>query len=98
MRDPNEATIESQSEHPGTRAAPVACIDLDRFCEGCAYNLRTLPVYRDERTGIPVVRCPECGRFQSANDASTVARSSSSVSVNSGSGESSVRNKPCSLV
>ena len=71
MRDPNEATIESQSEHPGTRAAPVACIDLDRFCEGCAYNLRTLPVYRDERTGIPVVRCPECGRFQSANDAST---------------------------
>jgi hypothetical protein len=31
-------------------------------------------VYRDDRTGIPVVRCTECGRFQSANDASTALR------------------------
>lgn len=47
---------------------------MDRFCEGCAYNLRTLPVVRDAHTGIPVVRCPECGRLQPANDASTALR------------------------
>ncbi|MCP4592730.1 MAG: hypothetical protein GY842_18500, partial [bacterium] len=51
-----------------------ACIDLDRFCIGCAYNLRTQPVWLDERLGIPVVRCPECGRCQSANDAATALR------------------------
>jgi len=55
-------------------AAPVACIELDRFCEQCTYNLRTLPVHREERTGIPIVRCPECGRYQSANDAATALR------------------------
>ncbi len=53
---------------------PVACIELDRFCEHCAYNLRTLPIYLDERTGIPIVRCTECGKFQSANDTATVFR------------------------
>ncbi|MHC4695185.1 MAG: hypothetical protein ACYTFA_00415 [Planctomycetota bacterium] len=74
MKDPSEATIEVQSAYPHEPAPPIARIDLDRFCEGCAYNLRTLPVYRDDRTGIPVVRCPECGRFQSANDASTAVR------------------------
>lgn len=56
------------------RREPIACIELDRFCEQCAYNLRTLPVYREERTGIPIVRCPECGRHQSANDTATALR------------------------
>ncbi|HUU82253.1 MAG TPA: hypothetical protein VM243_02000 [Phycisphaerae bacterium] len=57
-----------------TAGAPVACIDLDCFCEGCGYNLRTLAVHREPSTGIPVVRCPECGRFQAANNASTALR------------------------
>ncbi len=61
-------------EAADAEAAPVAGIDLDRFCSNCGYNLRTLPVYRDHRTGIPVVRCTECGRYQSANDASTALR------------------------
>jgi len=74
MKDSSEAIIESSPATPKMRAGPVACVDLDRFCEGCGYNLRTLPVYRDQRTGIPVVRCTECGRFQSANDAATVLR------------------------
>ena len=52
-------------------SVPIAHVDLDRFCRGCGYNLRTLPVHRDERTGIPVVRCTECGRFDSANDTAT---------------------------
>lgn len=55
-------------------AAPIAVIELDRFCTSCAYNLRTLPVTRDPRTDIPVVRCPECGTFQPANDATTAVR------------------------
>ena len=53
---------------------PIACIELDRFCEECGYNLRTLPVYREVRTGIPIVRCPECGQYQSANDTATALR------------------------
>ena len=53
---------------------PVACIELDRFCEDCSYNLRTLPVVPDPRTGIPVVRCTECGRFQPANTTVTALR------------------------
>lgn len=52
----------------------TACMELDRFCEECSYNLRTLPVTTDPRTGIPVVRCTECGRFQPANTAATALR------------------------
>lgn len=57
-----------------TGSKPVACIELDRFCEECSYNLRTLPVYRDARTDIAVVQCTECGRYQSANDTATALR------------------------
>ncbi len=57
-----------------TAPAPVACIELDRFCEACGYNLRTLPVYRDERTGVAMARCPECGQYHPANDASTAMK------------------------
>ena len=68
------AVLEAPPTWGKPHAAPVAHVELDRFCEGCGYNLRTLPVYRDEHTGIPVVRCTECGRFQSANDAATALR------------------------
>lgn len=74
MTATSEATLESPPAYPRAPAAPVACIDLDRFCDGCGYNLRTLPVHRDERTGIPIVRCTECGRYQAANDAATAVR------------------------
>lgn len=55
-------------------ASATACIELDRFCEQCSYNLRTLPVTTDPRTGIPIVRCTECGRFQPANTTATALR------------------------
>lgn len=70
----DEHTPASLAERYDTGAAPVAVIDLDRFCNHCGYNLRTLPVYRDDRTGIPVVRCTECGRYQAANDGATAVR------------------------
>lgn len=60
--------------HAAAPKPPIAVIELDRFCEGCGYNLRTQAVVRDERTGIPIVRCPECGRHQSANDTATALR------------------------
>ena len=40
---------------------PIASVELDRFCVGCGYNLRTLAVFADPRTEIPIVRCTECG-------------------------------------
>ncbi|UCE59961.1 MAG: hypothetical protein JSU63_21265 [Phycisphaerales bacterium] len=74
MRGTTEATIRSEHTAPRPHDRAIACIDLDRFCENCAYNLRTLPVHRDAHTGIPVVRCPECGQFQSANDGATALK------------------------
>jgi hypothetical protein len=69
-----ERTPATTSDQPDTGGTPLALIDLDRFCNHCGYNLRTLPVYRDDRTGIPVVRCTECGRYQAANDGATALR------------------------
>ena len=53
---------------------PIAYVDLDRYCSRCSYNLRTLPVERDGRTGIPMVRCPECGTFHPANELASALR------------------------
>ena len=67
---------ESQIEGSGTPSppAPQACIELDRYCVGCGYNLRTLPVQRDERTRVLLVRCTECGTYQPANDGATITK------------------------
>jgi hypothetical protein len=44
----------------------IGQVETDTFCEGCGYNLHTQMVVRDERLGILVSRCPECGRFAAA--------------------------------
>ena len=41
-------------------------IEVDAFCGGCHYNLHGQPVTVDERLGLPVCRCPECGRWAAA--------------------------------
>ncbi|UCG33438.1 MAG: hypothetical protein JSU68_02160 [Phycisphaerales bacterium] len=74
MNSVAQRTLATTSDRSNNGAAPVAVIDLDRFCDGCGYNLRTLPVYLDDRTGIPVVRCTECGRYQAASDGATALR------------------------
>jgi hypothetical protein len=51
-----------------------ARFEADFFCTNCGYNLYTQPVTRDERLGILVVRCTECGRYQPAGVASNAAR------------------------
>ena len=53
---------------------PLACVESDRFCARCGYNLRTLPIPRDGRTKILLVRCTECGHYQPANDSAAVTR------------------------
>ncbi|MGD2108774.1 MAG: hypothetical protein PVI86_05220 [Phycisphaerae bacterium] len=59
---------------PCSADEPIACVEVDRYCQGCGYNLRTLPIHRDVRTQIPMVRCTECGRYESANEGSAVTR------------------------
>jgi hypothetical protein len=49
----------------------VGHIQADAFCEGCGYNLHTQAVTRDERLGILICRCPECGRFAPAGSLTT---------------------------
>ena len=40
----------------------LAWVQNDLFCN-CGYNLFAQPVQHDDRLGIPVSRCPECGQF-----------------------------------
>lgn len=59
-------------EHP--IGATIGQIQTDTFCEGCGYNLHTQAVMRDERLGILVCRCPECGRYSAVGQTTTAAR------------------------
>ncbi|HEX8523323.1 MAG TPA: hypothetical protein VF669_13790 [Tepidisphaeraceae bacterium] len=43
-----------------------AQLETDCFCTHCGYNLHGQPVERDERLGILICRCPECGRHHPA--------------------------------
>jgi len=67
-------TPNRQFSQPDVDRPPLACVELDRFCTECGYNLRTQAVFLDQRTGIPLVRCPECGRCLPANDLTTALR------------------------
>lgn len=52
--------------------APLGVIETDAFCEGCGFNLHSQKVWRDERLGIAVCRCPECGRHAFAGGKTSV--------------------------
>lgn len=54
--------------------ATIGLIQTDTFCEGCGYNLHTQAVTRDERLGILICRCPECGRYSAVGQTTTAAR------------------------
>jgi hypothetical protein len=53
---------------------PLGLVQTDLTCEGCGYNLYSQPITRDERLGIPVCRCPECGRFNVPGKATDASR------------------------
>lgn len=61
-------------DRPKTPLQRHVRIESDLFCRHCGYNLYTQPVHTDERLGLLIVRCPECGRFESANAASNATR------------------------
>jgi len=60
---------------PETDLGPVVGhIQTDTFCENCGYNLHTQAVVRDERLGLLVCRCPECGRHAAAGRLTSASR------------------------
>jgi hypothetical protein len=65
-----EAAPSAAEEAP----AVVGKIEADLFCAQCQYNLFGLDVFKDARLGIPLVRCPECGKFHPAGVASGAGR------------------------
>ncbi|MGA2498794.1 MAG: hypothetical protein ABSH20_13710 [Tepidisphaeraceae bacterium] len=44
----------------------ASSVQTDLFCT-CGYNLYMQVVHVDERLGIPICRCPECGRYHAMN-------------------------------
>lgn len=63
-----------QTEDDARDWPAVAFVETDRFCDRCGYNLRTQSIRRDPRTEVLMCRCPECGRFHAATDATAVTR------------------------
>jgi hypothetical protein len=53
------------------KQTPVGNVQVDAFCAHCNYNLFSQVVSRDERLGILVCRCPECGQFTAAGSVTT---------------------------
>jgi|GEM_PF-1476041 len=53
----------------------VGTVELDRYCAGCGYNLRQQAVRREPTTKLLLCKCPECGAFEPANQATTRRRS-----------------------
>jgi len=72
MKDLSESEVATIAEFD--RRPAVAYVEVDRFCDGCGYNLLTQPVRREGHTGLLMCRCPECGRFHAARDAVTAGR------------------------
>jgi len=69
MCDAAYNTTTPPADMAGSRPqARPGCVELDRFCPHCGYNLRTLPITRQPETGIWVVRCTECGSYQAASE------------------------------
>ena len=48
--------------HDGTPGEVLGEIQTDRACIECGFNLFGQTIVRDEHYGMPIARCPECGR------------------------------------
>lgn len=65
----------ASTDPPITPPDPVVGrIETDRFCDDCGFNMRTAPVFRDQRTRLLLARCTECGRIHDAALVSTAGR------------------------
>ena len=73
---PPPPILEDPDAAPARRPPPLQrhlVIQADQFC-ACGYNLHGQTVERDERLDLPLVRCPECGRWHPAGHGSTALR------------------------
>lgn len=52
----------------------LGTLETDRFCEECAFNMRSAPVFREPRTAVLMVRCTECGKLHGAATLTTASR------------------------
>ncbi len=57
-----------------TTQPTISYIQTDTFCDHCHYNLHGRPVTRDERLGILIMQCPECGAFLPAGHTTTASK------------------------
>jgi hypothetical protein len=58
---------------PSPTTTHLGVLEVDAFCVGCHYNLHGQVVTLDDRLGIPICRCPECGRFHPAGSGVTAS-------------------------
>ncbi|MDB5305411.1 MAG: hypothetical protein JWM97_2960 [Phycisphaerales bacterium] len=70
----NEIESEARVESEAQVGPVISNIHTDTFCESCGYNLHTQAVVRDERLGLLVCRCPECGRWAAAGLGTSASR------------------------
>ncbi|MGB0767131.1 MAG: hypothetical protein ACPGYV_05430 [Phycisphaeraceae bacterium] len=71
----DEPTAETPPPLSFDRLPELGRVELDRYCGGCGYNLRQQAVRREPSTRLLLCKCPECGRFEPANQATTRPRS-----------------------
>src|SRR5687767_12375287 len=72
--DGDQTSTDVSSLRPTPETVPLGVVLTDLTCEGCGYNLYSQAIARDERLGIPVCRCPECGRFNVPGKATDAGR------------------------
>lgn len=71
-----DESIQASAEPPTFDQSPqVGQVELDRYCRACGYNLRQQPVRREPTTALLLCKCPECGAYEPANQATTRQRS-----------------------
>ncbi|MDB5353638.1 MAG: hypothetical protein JWN24_91 [Phycisphaerales bacterium] len=64
----------TQTETEAQVGPVISHIHADTFCESCGYNLHSQAVMRDERLGLLVCRCPECGKWAAAGQGTSASR------------------------
>jgi hypothetical protein len=68
---PAQNDVSSAATEPSRPLERLAQIEAELFCTKCGYNLHGQTVTRDARLGIFICRCPECGTFHPASQASS---------------------------
>lgn len=62
------------SAAPAARPQPLGFVGGDRPCVSCGFNLRGQAIAREPHYGLPMARCPECGRADALMELPRLAR------------------------